>query len=387
MAVLLAVALTTFATIIQGSIGTALANASWQQVGADYQAVMPVAVAADEAPTLDIGGIAGIEATARGDLYPTVAVTLSALRLGDVTLLAIEPEQYAAVVAGTTAGQDLPTAALAMPGSTAPPGSRENPLPAIISSRWISSAVPRPGEFIGLDFGGREISLVVRAVRPDFPSLPDGRPFVIVPFGALRGIERPPTPPTTLLYARGGEQVGGPLADAVRQQISPAANGVNPIVLSRRAEYDRARNMPLVAAVTNGFLWGGALMAALALGSVIAAAEQLGRQRAYEQGYLRLLGLSGRGTRVLALLELLPPLAFAAFCGALLGVAMIRILGPAIDLTAFAAPGQSIPLQPNWLAIFLLVAAVIGVAAAAGLIVIRLSERAGSGELLREVSR
>jgi putative ABC transport system permease protein len=387
LAVLLAVALTTFATIIQSSIGTALANASWQQVGADYRAVMPVAVAADEAPTLDVGGIAGIEATARGDFYPSVAVTLSALRLGDVTLLAIEPEQYATVVAGTTAGQDLPTAALAMPGSTAPPGSRENPLPVIISSRWISSAVPRPGEFIGLDFGGREISLVVRAVQPGFPGLPDGRPFVIVPFGALRGIERPPTPPTTLLYVRGGEQVAAPLAEAVREQISPAAEGVNPSVLSRRAEYDRARNMPLVAAVSNGFLWGGALMAALALGSVIAAAEQLGRQRAYEQGQLRLLGLHGRGTRVLALLELLPPLAFAALCGTVLGVAMIRILGPAIDLTAFAAPGQSIPLQPNWLTVALLVAAVIGVAAAAGLIVVRLGERAGSGELLREVSR
>lgn len=387
MAVLLAVALATFATIIQGSIGTALTNASWQQVGADYQAIMPVAVAADEAPTLNVADIAGIEATARGDLYDSIAVTLSALRLGDVTLLAIEPDQYATVVAGTPAGDNLPTAALAMPGSNAPSGSRENPLPAIISSRWISSAVPRPGDLIGIDFGGREIALVVRDVRPSFPSLPDGRPFVIVPFGALRGIERPPTPPTTLLYVRGGESVAAPLAGAVRTQISPAAVGVNPTVLSRREEYDRARNMPLVAGVSNGFIWGGPLIAALALGAVVAAAEQLGRQRAYEQGYLRLLGLHGRGARALALLELLPPIAFAALGGAALGVAMIRILGPAIDLTAFAAPGQSIALQPNWLAVALLVAAVIGVAAAAGLIVVRLSERAGSGELLREVSR
>jgi ABC-type lipoprotein export system ATPase subunit len=117
-------------------------------------------------------------------------------------------------------------------------------------------------------------------------------------------------------------------------------------------------------------------MAALALGAVVAAAEQLGRQRAYERGYLRLLGLHGRGARALALLELLPPLAFAALGGGLLGAALSRILGPAIDLTAFAAPGQSIPLQPNWPAIALLVVAVVVVAAGAGLLVVRLGERA-----------
>ena len=66
---------------------------------------------------------------------------------------------------------------------------------------------------------------------------------------------------------------------------------------------------------------------------------------------------------------------------------MIRILGPAIDLTVFAAPGLSVPLQPNWLAIVLLVAAVIGVATVAAMIVGRLGERAGSGELLREGNR
>jgi putative ABC transport system permease protein len=138
--------------------------------------------------------------------------------------------------------------------------------------------------------------------------------------------------------------------------------------------------------VTTGFLWGGALMAALALGAVVAASEQLGRHRAHEQGYLRLLGLRGRGARALALLELLPPVALAALGGGLLGVAMIRILGPAIDLSAFAA-GQPITLQPQWPIIALLVVAVIVVAAGASFLIGRLGDRANAGELLREVNR
>jgi hypothetical protein len=77
----------------------------------------------------------------------------------------------------------------------------------------------------------------------------------------------------------------------------------------------------------------------------------------------------------------------ATLGGGLLGVAMIRILGPAIDLTSFAAPGQPIALQADWPTIALLVAAVIGVATGAGLFVGRRNKRAGSGELLREVNR
>ncbi|MFN8536538.1 MAG: hypothetical protein U0232_03550 [Thermomicrobiales bacterium] len=44
---------------------------------------------------------------------------------------------------------------------------------------------------------------------------------------------------------------------------------------------------------------------------------------------------------------------------------MIRDIGLAIDLTAFAAPGRPIALQPDWPAIGVLVVAVIGAAAVA----------------------
>jgi putative ABC transport system permease protein len=387
LAILLAVALAVFATIVQNSIGTALSEDAWQQVGADYRADLPVAVAADETPTLDLGGIAGIEASARGDFYPVVPVTLSSVRLGDVALLAIEPEGYAAVAAGTPVERNLSAAALAPGAGAASQGSRENPLPAIISTLWVSSAVPRPGDLFALNFGGREVFFVAREARASYPGLAKGRPFVVTQFAALRAIERPPVPPLTRVYLRGGAQVAGPLAEAVRAQVPPVAVGVESVVTSRRAEYDRARGLPLVAGVSTGFLWGGAVMAALALGAVVAAAEQLGRQRSYEQGYLRLLGLRGGEARALSLLELLPPVALATLGGGLLGVAMIRILGPAIDLTSFAAPGQPIALQADWPTIALLVAAVIGVATGAGLFVGRRNKRAGSGELLREVNR
>ncbi len=227
----------------------------------------------------------------------------------------------------------------------------------------------------------------MRELRPTFPGIEANRPFVVTPLAGLRAVERVPAAPTTLLYVRGTAQAADPLA-ALRAQAPAPVGGVAPSLAARRASYDRARGLPLVAGVTTGFRWGGALIAALALLAVIAAAEQIGRERAYERGYLRLLGLRSRGAVALNLLELLPPLALAALAGGLLGVAMIRILGPAIDLTAFAAPDQPIALRPDWPTIIALVVGVLGVATVAGLIVGRLGERATeAGELLREVNR
>ena len=62
--------------------------------------------------------------------------------------------------------------------------------------------------------------LFVRAEQPRLPRPPDGTPFVIVPFGALRGIERPRTPPTTLLYVRG--RAGRRAARRRRARANPA---------------------------------------------------------------------------------------------------------------------------------------------------------------------
>ena len=387
LAVLLAVALATFATIVQGSIDRALDGGSWQRIGADYRIEVQVPAIADAPPALDLGGVAGVAATARADLYPNASIAPSIVRLGDVALLALDAPAYANVVAGTPADQNLPTALLSFPPG-AEPGSRDNPLPVAISSRWVSAAVPRPGDRFGLDFGGVEVNFVVREVRDTFPGLAPERPFVIAPLDGLRAVERLPNAPTALLFARAPAGNTAPIEAAIRDQTADLASQIPPTVTSRRAEYDRARGLPLVAGVTAGFRWGRLLMALLALGAVVAAAEQLGRERAYERGYLRLLGLPGRGATTLALLELLPPLIVATLGGSLLGVAMIRILGPAINLNAFAAPGQSIALGADWPPIAALVVAVIGVATLAGLVLGRSGARAtGTGELLREVNR
>lgn len=388
IAVLLAVALATFAAIVQGSVATALAEAAWRRVGADYRIEQPVPPGRPAPPPIDLAGIAGIAATARAELYPTASIAPAVVRIGDVALVAIDPAAYAAVIAGSPADPDLPVAALAVPGGDRP-GSRENPLPAIVSARWATAAVPKRGDTFALDLGGAEVTFVVRDARAAFPGLEPDRPFVIAPLAGLRAIERRPAAPLALVYARAGAEAAGPIAAAARAQAPVAADapsGTAPVVLARRAEEERARGLPLVAGVTNGFRLGGALIAILALGAVIAAAEQTGRERAYERGYLRLLGLDRRGATRLALLETVPPLALAALGGAALGVAMIRALGPAIDLTAFAAPGQPIALRPAWGAAVALVIAVLAVGTLAGLLA---SRRGASddGELLREVNR
>ncbi len=155
LAVLLAIALAGFAAIVRGSIDTALSEAAWQQVGADYRLDRPIPIGQAQPPALDLAGVAGIEATARGEFFPNASLAPAVVRLGDVALLAIDPAAYATVVADTPADPGPALATLAAPAG-GKPGTRENPLPAVISGplglgggaapwRYLRARSQRPG--------------------------------------------------------------------------------------------------------------------------------------------------------------------------------------------------------------------------------------------------
>lgn len=380
LAVLLAVALATFASTIQGSIGRVQADATWQQVGADYR--LDVAISPGGAvPALDLAGVAGVEAVAHAMTIESAQVVPFTVRTDGATLVGLDLADYAKVAAGTPADPRLPTALLAAP-SPVNLGQKENPIPALISTRWPLASAPRAGDTFVLDLGGAEVTFVAREIRGSFPGLPAGKPFVVAPLASLRAvipIER--FVDTTTLYARAPDRASG----AITASAQSGTPGVT--VSARHAILDRERAAPLVAGVTTGFRWSLALTALLAALAVAAVAEGVARERARERAALRLLGLHERQATALAILELLPPIAVAGVAGVGLGVALGRLLGPAIDLTVFTAPGLPVALRPDWGAVGLLAGAVIGVALVAALLAGALAGRISPGQLLREGHR
>ncbi|HET8628818.1 MAG TPA: hypothetical protein VFL91_15460 [Thermomicrobiales bacterium] len=371
LAVLLAVALAAFAATIQGSIARAQSDDAWQQVGADYRLDVPVGPGG-ATPAPDFAGVAGVGAVARSATIATAE---------GVPILALDLAGYARVAAGTPADPHLAPTALASP-TLANLGQKGNPIPALVSTNWPQPGAPGTGAVFGLALGGTTVTFVAREVRAGFPGLPAGRPFVVAPLADLQVAGRlDRIADTATYYFRAPAHLDGPIGAATRAQ------GADGTVTSRRAVYDRARGVPLVAGVTAGFRWSLALTALLAALAVAAVAEGVARARAVERAALRLLGLAERQGTALAILELLPPLAAAGLAGGALGVALGRLLGPAIDLTVFTAPGVPVALRPDWAAVALLAGGVSGVALAAALLVGALVGRISPSQLLREGRR
>lgn len=370
LAVLLAVALAAFAATIQGSIARVQADAAWQQVGADYRLDLPVGAGA-VLPALDL---AGGGATA---IAPSATIATNAR----VTILALDVASYSRVAAGTPAEPRFPAALLA-PSSPTDLGERGNPIPAIVSANWPLGGSPQPGAAFSLDLSGEELHFVAREVRDSFPGLPAGTPFVVAPLDDVRAaIDIRRFAASTAYFVRAPAGRAGALDAAARAQ------GAAGVVVDRGVVYDAARDAPLVTGVTTGFRWSLALTTLLAALAVAAVAEGVARERARERASLRLLGLRERQATALAILELLPPIAVAGIAGGALGIAMSRLLGPAIDLSVFTAPGLPVALQPEWGLVALLACAVIGAALVAALLVGALVGRLSPGELLREGNR
>lgn len=380
LAVLLAVALATLASTVQGSIARVQSGAAWQQVGADYRVDVDVSSGGAQ-PTLDLAGVAGVTAVAQATTIFATQVVPFTIRTEGATLVGLDLADYAKVTAGTPADPHLPAALLATP-TLANLGQKENPIPALISTRWPLAASPKVGDAFTLDLSGGEVNFVVRDIRSSFPGLPADRPFVIAPLAGLRAAVRiEQFADISTRYVRAPDNRTGAIGDAARAQVPGAT------VASRRDIFDRARGAPLVAGVTTGFRWSLALTALLAALAVAAVAEGVARERARERAALRLLGLRERQATTLAVLELLPPIAVAGVAGGALGIALSRLLGPAIDLTVFTAPGLPVTLQPDWAAVTILAATVIGVALVAALLVGALVGRISPGQLLREGNR
>jgi putative ABC transport system permease protein len=242
------------------------------------------------------------------------------------------------VVDATAAWPGLPEElTAARPGDT--------PAPAVASPE-VAAAIPAGGT---LDVQGRRYPFRVATVRATVPGIEVGtRRFLILPQQAMGVPAAEPLRPSRILLAgdRFDPAAVVAAADAGQRAALEGATGVpardfdvaEPAALVTRQQYRAGLENTGVNAVLT-FTTTAAVLAAVALTlavvgfAVIAGAPARGRMLSL----LRTMGLSRRQGRRLLVYELTPMIAGALLAGALTGVALPALIGPALGLSAFTA--------------------------------------------------
>ncbi|MGB9377892.1 MAG: FtsX-like permease family protein [Mycobacteriales bacterium] len=336
LVLLLAIALSTFASVVSHTVTTSQDRAVWREVGADYRIDAPQGDAL--APRLDVSQVAGVESTARAYVDAGAAIGRSGNNDLPVVLLAIDAAPYLAVVDGTPAAVSLPRAFVDGPADA------EKPLPVVLSARLSADRGLRPGDLVTLTAGGLPVPALIAATAASFPGLAADRPFALAPLTALT--ERAPIT-TTRLYVRGAAATRASLEAAVR------ARAPDSVVSSRSAEYATAAHAPVVAWMVGTFTGAVVLAILYATLGIIVGMTLTARSRERDLAYLRTLGLADRQATEVILAEVAPMVAVAALLGCVLGLGTAEVVMPGLGLNGITGSLESVTpsIDPGPLAI------------------------------------
>ena len=329
-----------FSLAIVAHLDRAAEVASWQEIGAAYRLDRPNG---NLPLQFDPTKLPGVTASAVG--YQALSTVTETGR--EVTLLAVDPAAYEAVVADTPAAVTFPPEMLAAVATS-------DPLPILISSDQVDV---RGGLAIGgttrVSIAGRYVDVVVAGVRSSFPSLPAGAPFAVI---SRPQIEATRKLPSTTAYLR------APLDDAQALHAALSAPG---LLLSSQA--DRAAALhdgPAIAAVRAGVAVAALVAAAYAAIALAAALALAAAARAQEAALLRTLGVTNRQGVALLVVEHGPTILLAFVLGVALGLGVFVVLRPGLGLGAVVGTAVDVPPTIDLVGL-LVVAAVLAVVSTA----------------------
>jgi putative ABC transport system permease protein len=358
LVLMLTAAFGAFSSVLASSIDRGQVTASYLDVGADYR-VERIRLAA-MAPIDAVTGTPGVESVATGMVDTSASFGSTPGQRASIYLLAIDPEAYSKVVAGSPVEPVWPQAMLAAPAADA--GTEASPIPVLLSERLPAGSVHLvPGDTFRATVLGESLVFQVAEQRASFPGIPQRAAFTVVPFDWLRAAyERPPI--ATIYWLRAATDLGDSLATAIDAAGGPAR------IISRHDAYAALHDAPLEAVVATAYalaLLVAAIYMALAIvGAMVLSAA--GRTR--DLAYLRTLGVTARQALGLTVMEHGPPVVLALIPGVLLGIAIAVLVEPGLRLSTFVGSG-GVPLSIDWGALALLalgLASVVAVAVGTG---------------------
>jgi putative ABC transport system permease protein len=318
-ALVLALTVVAFGTMINDAVRRADVSESWHEVGADA-----VVYAASSSRPLSPAVQREIAAVPGAAHVATVLVTSGSLHSGArVAVAVLDPSAYAALVASTP-GPAFPAAALARRSPEAGAGL----VPALASSAEAGT-LPRSGA--ALSVGGRSLRLRLTGLARPVPGVGSGS-FLVLPAWALGST---PPPPSVMLLV-GPHLDAGRLSATVRRALPGAPVTFRGDVLAALG------SAPLPAAARTAI--GQASVAAAAFSALILLIWLLMSAQSRDLTLARLapLGLARGQARSLVVLETMPQVLAATAGGVAAVWALALLIAPSISLSALTGSAASV---------------------------------------------
>lgn len=324
-ALVLALALVTFGGTIRAAVNNGQAAAAWALTGADAMVGSPGSTIALTAPARQaMASARGVRLVAsvvelRGVNGPLVATGTP------INVAFVDPRQYAAVLAQTPA-PPFPAAALARPIGRG--------LVPVIASPSAAALLRSSGDIANIN--DDIVHVVVKDELTSTPAAVAGAPFIVAPLWA----EGSNLPPEMMLLS-------GPRIDeaALTSVAARTAPGVN--VTFRSAVQKSLAAAPLPRATFLAYAQGSAAAALFCVLVVLISLMLGARARELVDARLSTMGLTAWQARKVGIVEAVPLILAAAVGGVLAAVALVPLIGPALDLSVFTGAPDSVHIQPD----------------------------------------
>jgi putative ABC transport system permease protein len=364
----LALTVAAFAGMVRDAVVNGEAAASWHSVGADAT-VTPSDTARDftisPAAARAVAGAGGVTHAAEvmNELWTTPAGR-------QVTVLAVDPASYAALVAATTGFPQVPA------GLLAPPGKAGAPQPVLVSPQAAADLGRGAVTLSTRQASLRPVQVSVAGVIARTPALPAGGAFVIMPLTAVKSATAPSaTAPVNEMLLTGGSIDQARLTAVARHTLPDGDLTFRSAVLSALASaplQHGALTLFTLALVVAAVLGLAVMLLELALGAP---------EREATLARLAAMGLGeGQRARVVTL-EVLPAVIAAAVAAWACAVAIPAVLAPDIDLSVFTGSSATVKLAADVASVALPLAGLAVLAAVALGIEIRSGRRRGAASL------
>lgn len=314
---LLAVTVIGFGSTVRTSLTRVQRTATYTSVGGDARADVLSAN-----PTV-IGRVTrspGVRAAVSAQTVDAARLLSYGTVVDELTAVGVDLPAFRRMMAGT--GVRIPDLPKTRPGE---------PVPALFS-RAASQAAGAPQLSLSTDYG-RRLPLRNAGTVSSFPGRSPGDQYVLVPAAALSAATGGGITGSASVFLRGAHIDVTALR---RNAAQPELGDAGAAAVSTYAEtHDAFTQDALGRLVGRGFGVAGVLVAGYGVLAVLVLLFAGARARGRAVSYLRTLGLSRRQARLLAFVEITPPLFAVAAAGWVLGLALPRLLGPAMDLRPY----------------------------------------------------
>ena len=357
-ALVLALAVVAFGTMLGDAVYRGQVAQSWREVGADAV----IQVSASSRP-LTAAAERSIAAAAGQVRTATVAVTPGSLRPGPQVMVAVlDPSRYAALAADTP-GPAFPASALAR----SPAGT--GPVP-VLTTATVAGVLP--GHTAALQIGTGKLTVRLAGQVRGVPGVGAGA-LVVLPAWAL-GARQPP--PTVMLVT--GPHVDGPGLTAAVRRALPGA----PVILRSDVLAALAR-APLPDAANHAIAESAAAAAMFSALIVLISLLMSAPSRDMTLTRLVTMGLGRGQARRLVLVETLPLVLAATVGGVASAWALAPLVAPSISLASLTGSGAGVPVRIEPLPLAACAAGLVLLAAGVLAVQFVLARRRGVARALR----